>query len=346
MLACPLVPTLSETTTSVTECADPETERTASARRPGRMGHRAFALLAVVIATLALLELLPGQRPPVAAATTIAHPAAGAMAPLHVSLPLGTLPSGPLFLAAGMGRSGPLSVLVVADHGGQLVALPEALAGSRRSSSAVPTVIFVGAAPAGSILGVSTGSWHGVDALFVISRSGGRISDEALALDGSARVLAHGTVLTGSGAGAVGYASVNIGPGAPVSVFLLSRTGDQLSISVRPGFPSPGSPDVSIAGRLPFAGAAASIPVIAAVDSQAGDVALLNPAAGGAQMHVIPEDVGYKSFGTQVAVPVSLPSSAASIAIAHDDGAPVLVVLDVHARRLTAYGLWAGTPIG
>ncbi len=308
------------------------------------MRHRAFALLAVVIATLAVLELLPGQRPPLAAATAIAHPAAAAMAPLHVSTALGTLPSGPLFLAAGMGRSGPLSVLVVADHDGQLVALPEALAGSRRSSSAVPTVIFVGAAPAGSILGVSTGSWHGVDALFVISRSGGRISDEALALDGSARVLAHGTVLTGSGA--VGYASVNIGPGAPVSVFLLGRSGDQLSIIVRPGFPSPGPPDVSIAGRLPFAGAAASIPVIAAVDSQAGDVALLNPAAGGAQMHVIPEDLGYKSFGTQVAVPVSLPSSAASIAIAHDDGAPVLVVLDVHARRLTAYGLWAGTPIG
>ncbi len=334
---------------------------TATAPEPRPAGRGSFALLLLVAAVLGAVEFFGAQRAPVTVAVErIAPPAGGPVAPLRASLTLTKLPSGRLWLAAGWGRAGPPRVLIVADDGGRLSFVSESLSGSGRGTagngaSTATASIPIGAAPAGTILGVSAGVWRGTSALFLVSRSGGRLWDEAIALDGTARVLAHGAVTSGpTSPGATCCAAVDIGPGGRVSLFILHLRGEGLSIAVRPGFPSPGAAIASIAGgHLPFAGAADTLPAVAAVDSRDADVALLSPApvqrAGadggapaGAQLHVIASNRNFRTFGTQEALPVELPAAPSSIAIVHDGGAPVLVMLDARAHRLLAYGLWAG----
>jgi hypothetical protein len=110
------------------------------------------------------------------------------------------------------------------------------------------------------------------------------------------------------------------------------------------GFPATGPPEVSVYGKLPFSMAPGWTAVIAPVDSDAADVALLSTlptsADGQMRMKLIAANRRYRTFGTQTAVPVALPVDPGALAIVHDRGAPVLLVLERRARRLLAVGLW------
>jgi hypothetical protein len=85
-------------------------------------------------------------------------------------------------------------------------------------------------------------------------------------------------------------------------------------------------------------------PVVAAVDSSGADVALLSTRRHGQsetmQLKVIAANRRYRTFGTQATVPLGLPVDPRGLAIVHDHGAPVLVVLDRRARRLRVVSLW------
>ena len=309
-------------------------------------------MLAGVLAALAVLQFMPATRR-VTRRRAARDPAAGPRAGRPVE-PVGRAAAaspGRLWLASSWDRGGPMVAFVVAEDAGRLAVQPEPLAPGR-AARARPATIRAGVSPGGSILGVSVGVWDGARALFVVSQSGGALLDEAVALDGSGRVLARGRVLIGRvAAGTRRYASIDLGPHGVPSLFVVQRRADHLSISVRPGFPVSDAPSITQDGRLPYAAAADSLPVIAAVDSRGADVALFSPLparAGsrtGAALHVIAAVRSFRSFGTQETLPVALPAAARSLGIAYDAGAPVLVVLDAVRGRAVVHGLWDGADV-
>jgi hypothetical protein len=307
-------------------------------RTRGAIG--AFALSCLIVTLLAVAELISPSHKAQARSLPgpIAPPAAGGEPLLH-SVRLPEMPTGRAWLVSDAGRSGSPTAMILFASGGRLKVLVEPM------DSAGRRVIAAGARPGGSILGGTVGNWRGVRSLFVVSQFGSTVSEEAVALDGTGRVLANGRAQLGpEAAGTERYAAINLDSSGRPALFLVERTGDHLRITVRPGFPVPGRPETSIYGRLPFSMQPRWTPVIASVDSAGADVALLSTARdrvdGSMQMKVIAANTGYRTFGTQGTVPIRLPVSPLALAIVHDRGAPVLLVLDRRTRTLFAAGLW------
>jgi hypothetical protein len=328
--------------------------------RPAPSTTVAYAAIGGALALLAVNEFTATRQLPLPGAPVpIRAPAGGSSGPLRLAVSLPRLASGSIRLAGTWGRSGSLTAFIVTSHDGRLLVVADPLADVRARSAV--RLVWAGAIPPGSLLGATTGPWRGSRALFLISQSGRRLLDEAVALDGSGRVLAQGGLaLSPPGAGTRRYAAINIGPHGRPSLFVVDQRRDQLSITVRDGFPNAGRVVSSVSGRLPFAGAGAAQVVIGAVDSVGADVTLLGPAftpslrasgssahapaTGRIPIHVIPAERRFRTFGTVGTLAEMAPIGWSQAAIIYDRGAPVLVTLDPRRRALRATGLWSLTP--
>jgi O-Antigen ligase len=314
-------------------------ERTAWAAwavRPVQLGSRrigastAFVVSAICIAALTISEFV---RPRQATAEISGRS--------QVVATLRTVPRGTLWLATTWGQTRPATAFIVAIGAGRMSVIPVMLGDARAQA---PAAINAGPSPPGPILGLSVGVWRGSQALFVVSQAGAFADEEAVALDGSGRVLARDRTATGRVRnGTIRNASINEGLRGQPSLFLVDRSGGNVSVRVFAPFPT--ARQLTAAARLALPSLARPIwqPLFAPVNSRGADLAFVSTdkTAGGQgmQIHVLKLDAGFRQFGEQRSLPIALPVDPRLLAIGHAQGASLLILLNARTRQLIAVGL-------